>query len=181
MQRTFFTRTLTGAALAAVLSGPSPATVSSHGESGVSFVKAVFAAPPRTKATPQKVRWHTSLPSATQESRRSGKPIFAYFYASWCAPCQKLEKQTFPNPKVIADSRKWVMLKIDSDKQAELAEHYGVSSLPTMAVLETNGDAVTSTGGFLSAGELVQFLRGNESTMKQSLKARAQARTKDRR
>jgi len=70
-----------------------------------------------------------------------------------------LEKQTYPDAKVIAESQKWVMLKIDTEKQSDLAAQYGISSLPTLAVLRSDGKPVTSVGGFLDAEQFVEFLQ----------------------
>ena len=112
-----------------------------------------------TKALPQKIRWHTSLESALKESKRTGKPIFADFYATWCPPCKMLEEQTYPNAQVIAESHKWVMLKIDTDKQTDLAVKYGIASLPTLAVLRSDGKPVNGTTGFLDAPQFIKFLR----------------------
>ncbi len=107
----------------------------------------------------KEIHWFTSLEAAQKESKRTGKPIFAGFYATWCPPCKMLETQTYPDPQVIAESQKWVMLKIDTDKQTDLAEQYGIRSLPTLAILRTDGDPVTGATGFHDSREFVKFLR----------------------
>ena len=76
-----------------------------------------------------------------------------------------LEKQTYPDPQVIAESQKWVMLKIDTDQQTDLAVQYGISSLPTLTVLRADGKPVTGIGGFLDAGEFVAFLQDARQKM----------------
>jgi thioredoxin-like negative regulator of GroEL len=40
-----------------------------------------------------------------------------------------------------------------------LATSYGISNLPTLAVLRAEGQPVTGTTGFLDAGQFVRFLR----------------------
>lgn len=112
-----------------------------------------------TETAPKEIRWFASLEAAQEESKRTGKPIFADFYATWCPPCKILEAQTYPDPKVIAESQKWVMLKIDTDKQTDLAAKYGTRSLPTLAVMRADGKSVTGTTGFLNANDFVSFLR----------------------
>lgn len=87
----------------------------------------------------------------------------ADFYADWCPPCQLMQKRTFPNAKVIAESQNWVMLKVDTEKHPDLAVRYGISSLPTMAVLNSNGKPVTGAMGYLSAADLVKMMRETHS------------------
>lgn len=163
MKKSLLTGTLTIAALGIALGGACLATGNCRNKvtpaSAPVAPVSVASAQEKTKAAPQEIRWHTSLESALKESKRSGKPVFADFYATWCPPCQMLEKQTYPDAKVIAESQKWVMLKIDTDKQTDMAVQYGISSLPTLAVLRSDGKPVTSVGGFLDAEQFVEFLQ----------------------
>jgi len=164
MKKSLLTGTLTVAALGIALGGACMATGNCQNKitpasAPVARVSVASAQDSKTKSAPQEIRWHTSLESALKESKRTGKPVFADFYATWCPPCQMLEKQTYPDAKVIAESQKWVMLKIDTDKQTDLAVQYSISSLPTLAVLRSDGKPVTGVGGFLDAEQFVEFLR----------------------
>lgn len=135
------------------------------GAAGVCFTggqcqaKTQSAAKTTEKAVPREIRWHSSLDEALAESKRTGKPILADFYATWCPPCQLMEKRTYPDAKVIAESQKWVMLKVDTDKEEELAVRYRISSLPTLAVLNAEGEPVTGAMGYLDAATFVKMLR----------------------
>ena len=56
------------------------------------------------------------------------------FYASWCGPCRALA----PTLEALQDefAREGVQIaKVDVDDQAELAERFGVTSIPTLVVL----------------------------------------------
>ena len=56
------------------------------------------------------------------------------FYASWCGPCRAL----VPTLEALQDefAREGVQIaKVDVDDQAELAERFGVTSIPTLIVL----------------------------------------------
>ena len=165
MKKSLLTGALSAAALGVALVGACLSTGNCRAQSQEVLPAVADASAPialaaqKTAPKLKAIRWHTSLASAIKESKRSGKPIFADFYADWCPPCKMLEAQTYPNPKVIAESQKWVMLKIDTEKHNDLAISYGISSLPTLAVLRADGQPVTGTTGFLDAGQFVQFLR----------------------
>jgi thioredoxin 1 len=164
MKKSLLTATLTVAVVGAALGGACLATGNCQSKTTpasapVASTSVALAQKSPTKTAPKEIRWFTSLAAAKQESKRTGKPIFADFYADWCPPCKMLEAQTYPDPKVIAESQKWVMLKIDTEKHTDLAVQYGISSLPTLAVMRADGKPVTGTTGFLDANDFVKFLR----------------------
>lgn len=60
--------------------------------------------------------------------------VFVDFYANWCGPCKMLA----PEVEKLAElyQGKIKVLKIDVDKEPELAGRYGVQSIPTMMVFK---------------------------------------------
>ena len=50
------------------------------------------------------------------------------FMAEWCPPCKKMEKETFSNESVIEKLNKFILVKIDIDKQKAIAEAYNGSA-----------------------------------------------------
>ncbi len=163
MKKSLLIGTLTVAASGLALGGACLATGNCASKTPLSTAPVALAdAPQKTapqKAAPKEIRWLASMEAAQKESKKSGKPIFADFYATWCPPCKMLEAQTYPDPAVVAESQGFVMLKIDTDKQTDLAMKYGISSLPTLAALRASGEPIVATSGFLEAGEFIQFLR----------------------
>ena len=59
-------------------------------------------------------------------------PVVVDFWASWCAPCQML----MPILHGLADELQgqFVLAKVDSDREQQLAQEYGVRSLPTVKI-----------------------------------------------
>lgn len=109
------------------------------------------------------IAWRTSLPSALKEAKKSGKPVFVDFSATWCGPCQDMKKETFKNAKVIAELKKWVAVDIDTDKQEKVAAKYKVDAMPTLVVVKPSGAVVSKAVGYQSAGDLLKWLKANYS------------------
>jgi thiol:disulfide interchange protein DsbD len=82
------------------------------------------------------------------------------FYATWCAPCRELDEITFHDPKVVAESKQFLMVKIDltSDDNPEyqkLLQDYNVKGVPTVVFLDGNGQERHDL-------RLVEFMKPNE-------------------
>lgn len=65
------------------------------------------------------------------------------FYADWCGPCRMLS----PTVDEIAEEREDIVVgKINVDDEPELAEAFGVSSIPTLVVMRSGKVAAQSVG-----------------------------------
>ncbi len=73
-----------------------------------------------------------------------------YFTAAWCGPCKMFK------PTVQAVSAE-TGVGIDVDQQQDLAQQYGISSVPTI-IVENNGSVVYRNSGVMSKPQLTQVL-----------------------
>ncbi len=66
------------------------------------------------------------------EVMQADKPVLIDFYADWCGPCQMVS----PIVDEIAGERSDIKVcKVNVDEQMELAQSFGVSSIPTLVVI----------------------------------------------
>lgn len=79
-----------------------------------------------------------------QEVIETDKPVLLDFWASWCAPCRMLEPSIEQLSVQYGDTA--VIGKVNIDEQRELAEHFGVMSVPSVFVIK-NGKVVDSAVG----------------------------------
>ena len=86
------------------------------------------------------------------------KPVVCDFFATWCGPCKMLA----PVMEKVAENLggKAVFVKVDVDKNPELAVRYGVMSIPLVAVFK-GGELSAKTLGYMTETEANGFVEKN--------------------
>ena len=77
------------------------------------------------------------------EVTKSEKTVLLDFWADWCGPCRMLS----PTVEEIAQERGDIKVgKINVDDEPELAERFGIMSIPTLVVVKGGEIAGQSVG-----------------------------------
>ena len=85
---------------------------------------------------------------------KSEKPVLLDFYADWCGPC----KMIAPILSEIAEERDDIVVgKVNVDDNMELAQKFGVTSIPMLAVIK-NGQVVRSEVGARPKAAILDML-----------------------
>jgi thioredoxin 1 len=77
-----------------------------------------------------------------QEVLQGSGPVLVDFWADWCTPCHAVS----PVLERIADAHNLKLVKVNYDEEQQLAERYGVLSIPNMILFE-NGEPKAQTIG----------------------------------
>ena len=90
------------------------------------------------------------------EVLKSDKNVLVDFWASWCGPCKMLA----PTIEAIAEEYdSFKVGKVNVDDEPDLAEAYGISSIPTL-ILFKDGKAADMMVGLRSKDEIVKWAEG---------------------
>ena len=76
------------------------------------------------------------------------------FYADWCGPCQMLKPTVEEFEKAHPEVK---VTSINIDEEEELADKYGVSSIPCLVVLK-DGEEVKREVGVMPLKKLEKFV-----------------------
>ena len=90
------------------------------------------------------------------EVLKSDKNVLVDFWASWCGPCKMLA------PTIEATAEEYDSFKVGKvnvDDEPELAQAYGISSIPTL-ILFKDGKAADMMVGLRSKDEIVKWAEG---------------------
>ncbi len=114
-------------------------------------------------STSQHAGWiEDDMDAAMAQAEEEGKPLLIDLYADWCGPCRTLSEQYFPSDELQPVLVNFVLAKIDIDTPSggEIANRYGVSSIPTIIIAEADGTEIERIVGTTpTAGEYAEALQ----------------------
>jgi thioredoxin-related protein len=97
------------------------------------------------------ITWLDDYGATLKQARRDARPIMIEFYTSWCLYCDKLERETFGDPRVAGLAKDFVCAKLDAEVQKAAALRYSPEGYPTVVFAAPNGDEIVKVSGFRPA------------------------------
>jgi thiol:disulfide interchange protein DsbD len=103
--------------------------------------------------------WQEFSGELLRQAATETRPVLIDFESKvWCAACREMEEKTFSNPEVQEVLSGFVLLKVDVDhhpQKEQLLEQYQVRGIPTLIVLNSQGDEVDRIAGFLKPEKFI--------------------------
>ena len=89
------------------------------------------------------------------EVLNSDKPVLLDFWASWCGPCRMVS----PIIDEIAEEHPEIKVgKVNVDEEDELAQKFGIMSIPSIFVVK-DGKIANSTVGAIPKSKILELLK----------------------
>jgi thioredoxin-related protein len=153
--------------LSLILSACSKAPESAPGS--VAAPSAKVEAPASSAALPkstsahddQGVAWRTGdVDAVFAAARADGTPVFLYWGAKWCPPCNQVKATIFNRQDFIERSRHFLPVYVDGDSPAaqRLGARFKVNGYPTMILFTPQGSEITRLPGEVDADQYMRVL-----------------------
>lgn len=88
------------------------------------------------------------------EVMNTDKKVLVDFWASWCMPCKMMSPVI---DQVAEENDSFLVGKVNTDEQQELAVRFGVMSIPTLLVFE-KGKVVNQSVGVIPKEEVLALV-----------------------
>ena len=123
---------------------------------------------------PAHVQWtkiHTGenvqafLDKTRAQAKAAGKPIMIDFWAKWCVYCKKLDKLVWNVPEVVAESQRFVTIKVDATapddaEMTAIKEEFKIPGLPRVIFIDSRGKTLHGmTSAFKEAPEMLELMK----------------------
>ena len=79
-----------------------------------------------------------------EEVKKSDKKVLVDFYADWCGPCKMMAPAIEKIAEEVSEYAK--VGKVNVDDSPEIAEEFGIMSIPTLLIFE-NGEVINKHVG----------------------------------
>ncbi|MBR2784618.1 MAG: thioredoxin [Clostridia bacterium] len=91
-----------------------------------------------------------------EEVKKSDKKVLVDFYADWCGPCKMMAPAIEKIAEEVSEYAK--VGKVNVDDSPEIAEEFGIMSIPTLLIFE-NGEVIHKHVGVTDKDTLMSELK----------------------
>ncbi len=102
--------------------------------------------------------WGADLDVALREADAGGRLAVVTFYAPWNPWCAKMERDTFADLGVQERLDRLVPVRVNTDERRDLAERFGIETLPSTVVLNGRGQVLARLAGYQTPALLTPVL-----------------------
>ena len=113
---------------------------------------------------PHGIAWETfadnNADAIFARAKATGRPVFLYWGAVWCPPCNQVKANVFNRSDFIAKSQAFIPVYLDGDSKGaqRLGAQFKVTGYPTMVLLNVDGKELTRLPGEVDPSKYMQVL-----------------------
>ncbi len=113
-----------------------------------------------TSAMAEEVSWRSDYAQARKEAEEKNRPLLLDFGTEACFWCKRLDATTFKDPAVVEMlNQRLIPIKIDANKESQLAQTLQISSYPTVIIGAPDGKILATIVGYKEPAEFASILQ----------------------
>ncbi|OYT93106.1 MAG: disulfide isomerase [Burkholderiales bacterium PBB3] len=122
-----------------------------------------------------------SVEAIFAKAKADNKPVFLYWGAVWCPPCNQIKATVFNRPDFIEKSKAFVPVYLDGDTPGaqKLGAQFKVRGYPTTILFKPDGTELTRLPGEVDAVQYMQLLTMGLASTQPIKETLTQALTQD--
>lgn len=102
--------------------------------------------------------WGDDYTQARNEAERTHQPLLVAFHMQGCTWCDAMVTNVLNTGEVRSALTHYVPVKLDLERQRELANRLNVYGAPTYAILDASGQLIEKCEGYQPLNVFVEFL-----------------------
>src|SRR5664279_1132756 len=101
------------------------------------------------------------IDAAFATAKAANKPVFLYWGAVWCPPCNQIKATVFNRPDFVERSKGFIPVYLDGDTPGaqKLGSQFKVRGYPTTILFKPDGTELTRLPGEVDAVQYMQVLK----------------------
>ncbi|MGB8329254.1 MAG: cytochrome c biogenesis protein CcdA [Polyangiales bacterium] len=105
--------------------------------------------------------WAESFPASKARALAEARPMLVDFGADWCGACQELDREVLSDPRIVAEARRFVAVRVDlstdkaTDEKWALLKAYEQPGLPLVVLHHSDGTEAARITGMVESEEFL--------------------------
>lgn len=112
------------------------------------------------------IAWARNYEAGLAQARSERKPLLFSFHTPGCGWCKKMDAETYTDPQVLSLARRFVCIRLDSERDTSAVARYGVFEYPTLLIADPEGQTLARVSSYVPPERLASALQETLHTLR---------------